>query len=119
MNTVNLSNYNQQNKHLALSIDYNAHEISHTKRMVVVEIITMNFRLNIYQYNCGRNVIARLTLITKYPQLLKPQSSIILNRIINIVHNRLCRIKRNVHNQSKIATEILIFCNLCVFSSCL
>jgi len=91
--TRNLSNYNQQNKHLALSIDYNAHEVSHTKRTSVVEIITMNFRLNIYQYNCGRNIIARLTLITKYPQLLKPQSSIILNRIINMVHNPQSRIK--------------------------
>jgi len=49
MDTVNLSNYNQQqNKHLVHSIDYNAHEISHTKLMSVVEIITMNFRLNIY-----------------------------------------------------------------------
>ena len=101
MDTANLSNYNQQNKHLALSIDYNAHEISHTKRMLVVEITTVNFRLNIYQYNCGRNIIARLILITKYPQPLKPQSSIILNRIMNTVHNRQCRIKRNVHDSRK------------------
>ena len=83
----------------------------------------MNFQLNLYQYNCVRNIIARLTLITKYPHLLKPQSSIILNRIINTGHNRQYRIKLNackfmfekaIDGGSEIATNILISCTVCV-----
>jgi hypothetical protein len=119
MDTANLSNYNQQNKYLAHSNDYKAYEISDTKRMSFVEFITTNFRVNIHQYNCGRNIIARLTLISKYPQLLQPQSSITLNRIINTVHNRQCRIKWNVHSLCSRsyrwpAEFILIFCTICV-----